>query len=128
VSVIVYDTGALIAIDAPSNTAGFRRHKGFVISGEKILVPAVAAAQVLRDPARQVRLMRAVKSCEVVPFRERDACDVGRLLAVSGTADIVDAFVALVAARAQAAVITSDAADISKLLAALGAQVAVLAA
>jgi PIN domain len=128
VSIIVYDTGALISIDDPSSTAAFRRHKGFVVGGDKILVPAVAAAQVLRDPARQARLMMAVKACDVVPFRERDVWDVGRLLAASGTADVVDAFVALVAARAQAAVITSDAADISKLLAALGAEVAVLAA
>jgi hypothetical protein len=128
VSFFVYDSGALLAMDAASSTAAFRRHRGLVSRGDKILVPAVAAAQVLRDPARQVRLMRALKSCDVVPFRERDTWDVGRLLAASGTADIVEAFVALVAARARAAVITSDAADISKLLAALGAEVAVVAA
>lgn len=124
-SVIVYDSGALIAIDGPSGSKAIRRHLDRLLYGDTILVPAVAAAQVLRDPARQVRLMRAVKSSKVVPFRERDVWDVGRLLAASGTADIVDAFVALVAARTQAAVITSDAADISKLLDVLGAEVAI---
>jgi PIN domain len=128
VSFIVYDSGALIAIDGPGGAAAFGEHRGRLVRGDQILVPAVAAAQVLRDPVRQVRLMRALKSCDVVPFRERDVWDVGRLLAASGTADIVDACVALVAARAHAAVITSDAADISKLLSALGAEVAVLAA
>ena len=127
-SLFVYDSGPLIAIDGPGGAAVVDRHRVRLLRGDKILLPAIAAAQVLRDPARQVRLMRAVNSCDVVPFRERDVWDVGRLLAASGTADVVDAFVALVAARASAAVITSDAADISKLLATLGAEVAVLAA
>ncbi len=122
---VVYDSGALIAIDGARGGKAVRKHLERLLHGDTILVPAVAAAQVLRDPARQVRLMRLLNSSTVVPFRERDVWDVGRLLAASGTADVVDACVALVAARVGAAVITSDAADISKLLTALGAEVAI---
>jgi predicted nucleic acid-binding protein len=125
VSVFVYDSGALIAIDGPRGSKAVRKHLERLLQSDTILVPAVAAAQVLRDPARQVRLMRALNSSKVVPFRERDVWDVGRLLAASGTADVVDACVALVAARDGATVITSDPADISKLLTALGAEVAI---
>ena len=53
---------------------------------------------------------------------------VGELLASSGTADVVDAFVALLAAREQAAVISSDPDDIGRLLSCLGVRRPVLQA
>jgi predicted nucleic acid-binding protein len=48
------------------------------------------------------------------------------LLAESGTSDVVDGFVAVAAAEANAAVVTSDTDDIRRLLRLLGIRLAVL--
>jgi hypothetical protein len=52
---------------------------------------------------------------------------VGQLLAASGTANVVDAFVALLAAQNRALVLSTDAGDIRHLLDCLGARLPVLA-
>lgn len=95
------------------------RHRRHLVAGRTILVPAVVAARVVRNPAGQVRLMRALSACELVPFEARYHVPVGRLLAAAGTSDVINA---LVAAEADAAVITSDAGGMSRLLQTLGAR------
>jgi predicted nucleic acid-binding protein len=122
---VVYDSGALIAIDS-GNELSFRRHLNRINTRDRVLVPAPVAAQVLRDPQRQARLMLALRGCDIVPFEAGHAGPVGRLLARSGTSDVVDGFVALKAAEADAAVITSDQRDIRRLLETLGADLEVL--
>ncbi len=122
---VVYDKGALIAIDS-GNELSFRRHLNRVNTRDRVLVPAPVAAQVVRDPQRQARLMLALRGCDIVPFEAGHAGPVGRLLARSGTSDVVDGFVALKAAEADATVITSDQRDIRRLLEALGADLEVL--
>ncbi len=122
---VVYDKGALIAIDS-GNELSFRRHLNRVNTRDRVLVPAPVAAQVVRDPQRQARLMLALRGCDIVPFEAGHAGPVGRLLARSGTSDVVDGFVALKAAEADATVITSDQRDIRRLLEALGADLVVL--
>ena len=77
------------------------------------MVPAPVAAQVIRDPRRQARLMLTLRSCDIVPFEGSDAGPVGRLLALSGTSDVVDGFVAVKAAETGATVVTSDPGDIT---------------
>ncbi len=124
----VYDSGALIAIEDPRNPSRLERHRARLARSANILVPAVVAAQVVRNPPTQARLMRALVACELVPFDARHHLPVGRLLAATGTADVADAFVALTAVWANAAVVTSDPGDIGQLLDALGAHVAVLPA
>jgi predicted nucleic acid-binding protein len=121
---VVYDSGALIAIDS-GNELSFRRHLNRISSRERVIVPAPVAAQVVRDPQRQARLMLTLRGCDVVPFEAAHAGPVGRLLARSGTADVVDGFVALKAAEADATVITSDQGDIRHLLDTLGADLEV---
>lgn len=124
----VYDAGALLAIDNPMSRVWFDRHRAWLRLGDRLHTPAVVAAQVVRDPRRQARLMLALRGCQMIPFTHEDHLPVGRLLARSGTSDVVDAFVALTAARLRAAVITSDAGDISHLLSALGVRLPVLQA
>jgi hypothetical protein len=106
------------------------RHSKRVGLGLKILVPTVVAAQVVRRPATQARLMFALRGCDLVPFGPDHHVPVGQLLAASGaasgTADVVDAFVALIAAREQAAVISTDPDDIGHLLSCLGVRRPVL--
>jgi hypothetical protein len=71
--------------------------------------------------------MLALRSSDIVPFAARDVSAVGRLLARSGTSDVVDAFVVVTAAEQAAAVVTSDAGDIRYLLDTLGRRLPVLA-
>ena len=124
----VYDSGALVAIDRREFNA-MRRHQERLREGDRIVIPAPVAAQVVRDPQRQVRLMQTLTGSDVVPFGRGDVSDVGKLLAKTGTADVVDGFVAVTAARSadSTAVVTSDADDIRRLLEALGVRLPVLA-
>jgi hypothetical protein len=123
---VVYDSGALIAIDNARYRLAVDRHRDLLGSGWRILVPTVAAAQAVRRPTAQARLMRALKGCSLVPFTADHHVPVGQLLAASGTADVVDAFVALLAAREQATVVSSDPDDIRRLLSCLGVRRPVL--
>jgi predicted nucleic acid-binding protein len=122
----VYDSGALIAIEDQRSPSRLERHRARLERSANILVPAVVAAQVVRNPATQARLMRALIACELVPFDARHHLPVGRLLAAAGTSDAVDAFVALTAAWAGAAIVTSDPGGMGMLLEALGVDLAVL--
>ena len=122
----VYDSGALIAIDSRHDSKQLERHEWRLACGHHIIVPAPVAAQAVRDPRRQARLMLTLRGCEIVPFEEDDVSPVGKLLARSGTSDVVDGLVALTAAKAIAAVVTSDPDDITHLLGTLGVRLAVL--
>jgi hypothetical protein len=124
----IYDSGALIAIGDRRDPAASERHSRRIGSGLKILVPTVVAAQVLRKPATQAPLMLALRGCALIPFTTSHHVPVGELLAASGTADVVDAFVALLAAREQASVVSSDPDDIGRLLSCLGVRRAILQA
>jgi hypothetical protein len=123
---VVYDSGALIAIADRRNRPAFDRHIDRIARRVKILVPAVVAAQVVRNPGAQARLMRALRGCDIIPFSSEHHVPVGRLLASSGTADIVDAFVALLAARATAEIVSGDTRDLGRLLSCLGVRLPIL--
>jgi hypothetical protein len=123
---VVYDSGALIALDNLQDRSAADRHRRLLQLSHKILVPTVVAAQVVRKPAAQASLMMALRGCEFVPFTAHHHLPAGQLLAASGTADVVDAFVALLAARNQALVVSTDAGDIRHLLDCLGVQLPVL--
>ncbi len=115
-STAVLDTGALI---------GFERNERRVVAivaraldhHDALLVPAGAVAQAWRDATRQVRLARLLGSplCEVIALDDRGARAAGQLCGVSGTTDVVDASVVVVAADRRARVITSDPADLRRL-------------
>ncbi|HEY7430921.1 MAG TPA: PIN domain-containing protein [Streptosporangiaceae bacterium] len=121
----LYDSGTLVAIDKRQGEA-VRRHEARLARGHHILVPAPVAAQVVRAPRRQERLMFALRGCRTLPFEKKHVAPVGMLLAESGTSDVVDGFVAVAAAEANAAVVTSDTDDIRRLLRLLGIRLAVL--
>ena len=104
------DAGALIAVDRDDRRiiALLARARE---TGARLTVPASALAQAIRRPDRQVRLARLVRqpTTDVVPLDRIDATNVGRLLAASGTADVVDAHVTICARRTGQRVVTSDA-------------------
>lgn len=113
---VTLDAGALIALDRNDRRVVVLLARAAQTSAP-VSVPATALAQAVRRPDRQVRLARLVRqpTTEVVPLDRVDATSVGRLLAVSGTADIADAHVVICARRAGQQVVTSDPEDLRRL-------------
>jgi predicted nucleic acid-binding protein len=113
---VTLDAGALIALDRDD-----RRVVALLARAQEtsagVTIPATALAQAVRNPARQARLARLVRqpATDVVALDRVDATGVGRLLAASGTADVVDAHVVLCARRTGQAVATSDPDDLHHL-------------
>ena len=120
---LVLDTGALIALDR-----GDRQIWADLFSAHgaaPVQVPTGVVAQAWRDGTRQARLSQAIKMCDEVPLDGQIAREAGTLCGQTGTTDVVDASVAVTAARAarqaDVGVVTSDPGDIAPLLDALGA-------
>jgi hypothetical protein len=117
----ILDAGALIALDRGDRdtwalVADVQRQ------GLRPAVPAPVIAQAWRGGARQARLARALSGTDQVAADGAMSFRAGELLAQSGTTDVLDALVALVAAdRPGWEVLTSDPDDIHHLLATLGA-------
>lgn len=109
---VVLDTGALIAVDRAD-----RRVIRLLELAADIHLPAGALAQAWRNPARQVRLVRVVSASGVVvhPLDADGARAAGQLCAATGTSDVVDASVVLVARLVNGATVTSDVADLRRL-------------
>jgi hypothetical protein len=113
---ITVDAGGLIAVD--------RNDRRTVVllarareTGSRVTVPASALAQAVRQPQRQARLARLLRqpTTDVIPVDRVDATNVGRLLAASGTSDVVDAHVVICARRARQQAVTSDPDDLRAL-------------
>lgn len=113
---ITFDAGGLIALDRDDRQVIVLLARAAEV-GARVTVPASALAQVIRRPERQVRLARLIRqtTTDVVPLDRVDATHVGRLLAASGTAGIVDAHVVVCARRRGQQVITSDPDDLRRL-------------
>ena len=110
---IVYDTGVLIAADRNDRKV-WADHRARLEAGVVPVTTAPVVAQASRSP-RQAQLRRFLRGCDVAAFEPGQAHAVGTLLAKSGTADVVDAHVAVTAARTGAVVITSDPDDLGAL-------------
>jgi hypothetical protein len=113
---LTFDAGGLIALDRNDRRVLALLARA-AVRGVRITVPATALAQVLRSPARQVRLTRLMHDMrtDLVALDGPDATSVGLLLARTGTADIVDAHVVICARRAGQSVITSDPGDLRRI-------------
>lgn len=113
---IVFDAGGLIALERNDRRV-FSILDTALEDGDRIIVPATALAQVIRNPARQVRLWRMVQfdKTEVIPLDGSQAQAVGALLARTSTSDITDAHVVICAQTAGYAIVTSDPLDLKRL-------------
>lgn len=115
-SSLVFDTGALIALerrDARIIALASRVTAGTVTA----YVPVGVVAQSWRGSVRQqpiARLLRT-RTLTIDPLTEDLAFQLGVLLARTGSSDVVDAHVALLARRLRAVVVTSDPDDIAAL-------------
>ena len=115
---LLLDTGALIAfgrgdrrVAALLEATRRRRHRVITSSG--------CVAQAWRGGARQARLSRLLAGTAEVPLDASQSRRVGELCAITGTADVVDAHIALLAHDSDA-VVTSDLEDLALLLRAAG--------
>lgn len=113
---IAFDAGGLVALDRNDRRVLTLIARA-IERGMRITIPATALAQAIRNPARQARLSRLIRQAgtDLIPLDGPDATAVGLLLARTGTADIVDAHVAICAQRAGQAVVTSDADDLRRI-------------
>ncbi len=124
-SAVVYDAAVLVAADRNERRA-WAEHKARLELGVVPLVPAPVVAQVSRSP-QQAQLRRFLTGCVVVALDETLAHEAGRLLGRAKTYDVVDAVVVTTAIRQKATILTSDPADMDRLVRASGREVAVVA-
>jgi predicted nucleic acid-binding protein len=113
---ITLDAGGLVALDRDDRRVVVLLARAGE-TGARVTIPATALAQAIRQPQRQARLARLVRqpTTDVVRLDRVDATSVGRLLAASATADIVDAHVVICARRAGQQIVTSDPDDLRRL-------------
>jgi hypothetical protein len=111
----VYDAGLLIAAER-SDRRCWAEHRVRLEMGLVPLVPAAIVAQVSRSP-KQVQLRRLLRGCEVVALDEAGAHRAGELMGAAGTTDVADASLVSLAAGRGADIVTSDRADIRRLVA-----------
>lgn len=91
----VYDAGVLIAAER-HDRAVWADHRARLELGIVPVTTAPIVAQVSRS-GRQAQLHRLLRGCDIVAFTPAQAHAVGALLGASGSADVVDAHVVLVA-------------------------------
>ena len=106
---LVLDAGALIGIER-----GDRRMVRLLELAEDLHVPAGVVAQVWRNPARQVRLVRVLNSnpVHIHPMTFEVAQAAGHLCGAAGSSDVIDASVVLLARATGSVVVTSDTTDL----------------
>ncbi|MGH8899195.1 MAG: hypothetical protein ACRDZ4_19745 [Egibacteraceae bacterium] len=124
-SALVLDAGALIALDR-NDRGVWAMLRAAADDDALVRVPAGALGQVWRHGARQALLARALRHCEEVPLDGAQARAAGTLCRATTTHDVIDASVALVAAGVAAdgvtPLLTSDPAELSRLLDVLDAE------
>jgi hypothetical protein len=113
---ITLDTGALIALDR-----GDKRM--IALLGQALVkhcdfrIPSGVVGQAWRDGRIQVALARFLRSdeVEVVPLDDQLSRSCGELCGATGTSDVIDASVVILARRRRDLIVTSDPDDIRRL-------------
>jgi hypothetical protein len=122
---LVFDSGALIALER-GDRAVAAALVAAVADGAEAVTSSACVAEVWRRPARQARLARALAGFVEHGLDHRRARASGALIAAAGASDIADAAVCQLA-RDGDTVLTSDPADIARLLHAADVRAHVLA-
>jgi hypothetical protein len=119
VSALILDSGALVAVDR-DDRATVARLRAAQQHGLELRTNAMVVAQVWRDRhGRQVNLARLLRAADVRAVTQQDGRNAGVLQAAAGTADAIDASVALLAAPGDR-ILTGDLADLIRLAEAAG--------
>lgn len=111
---LVLDAGGLIGVDRADRQVGVLL---LAANREDVSVRTSGAvvAQVWRDGRLQANLARVLGGIDVVPLDDSAGRRVGRLLAATGTSDVVDGHVASLVESGDI-LITSDVDDLARLL------------
>jgi hypothetical protein len=112
----VLDAGALVAIDRRDRVIGAQL-RVLQQQATPLRTSAAVVGEVWRDGRKQANLARVLADVGVEPLGEGK--QIGELLGQTGSADVVDAHVALLVAPGDL-VLTSDPGDIRALLQACG--------
>ena len=111
---MIFDAGVLIAVERPSTRrvvlALVEKH---LAENSVPTTTNAVLAQAWRDPARQVALNRRAKFVEVYPFGDSQV--VGALCGRTGTSDVVDASLAVLATQIGETIVTTDPKDMAEL-------------
>lgn len=110
---VVYDAGLLVAADRSDRQVWADHHARLEV-GVVPVTTAPVVAEVSRSP-RQVQLRRFLRGCDIVGFSREESHEVGALLSLAETSDVVDAHVVLTASRGRSTVLTSDEQDLQRL-------------
>jgi hypothetical protein len=110
----VLDAGALVAVDRRNRLVGAQL-RVLQQQGTPIRVSSAVVGQIWRDGRKQANLARVLAGVGIEALGKDDGKRIGELLALSGSADIVDAHVALITDHV-GLVMTSDPGVIRKLL------------
>ncbi len=115
---MILDAGFLISVDRGEEPArvlltALQRHRIALHTTDPVV------AQVWRSSARQARLAAFLGTVEIHPFDDGRA--VGLLLARSGTNDVVDAHLVVLAIRLGDGILTGDPSDLNQIADSLGA-------
>ena len=113
---VVLDAGALIAFERRDARMRALVRRALETKS-RLIIPAGVLAQVYRNPAEQVPLRALANGpTTTVPPLDRALAEAsGTLCGRTGTSDVVDASVVLVARRERAVVVTSDTDDLRRL-------------
>ena len=113
---VTLDAGALMALERSDRRVIALLARATATDGT-VTIPAAVVAQVIRDPARQVRTSKLIRqpNTRLPALDAAAAIQVGRLLAASRTTDVVDAHVVLCAREAEDAIVTTDPRDLARL-------------
>lgn len=114
----VLDAGALAAVDRRIRIIGAQL-RVLQQQGTPVRVSSAVVGQVWRDGRKQANLARVLTGVGIEALGKDDGKRIGELLGLAGSADVVDAHVALMTEPADL-VLTSDPDDIRKLLQARG--------
>jgi hypothetical protein len=115
---VVLDSGALVAVDRRDRMVGAQL-RVLQRQGTPLRASAAVMGQVWRDGRKQANLARVLAGVGIEALGKEDGKRIGELLARAGSADVVDAHVALLVAPADL-VLTGDPGDIRALLRARG--------
>jgi hypothetical protein len=115
---VVLDAGALVAVDRRDRMVGAQL-RVLQRQGTPLRASAAVMGQVWRDGRKQANLARVLAGVGIEALGKEDGKRIGELLARAGSADVVDAHVALLVAPADL-VLSGDPGDIRALLRARG--------
>ncbi len=110
---LIIDAGPLIVDGENLNSRLWALIKRATERGDELHTTHPVLAQVWRQPTRQANLERAVRYFEIHSLDE--SMTLGRRLADTGTSDVVDAHLAVVAEGLGTFILTADPDDMSRL-------------